>query len=56
MEAVGVLFGQERQEQQQCSLGVWVESEEGEIQGGLARNPYLPQALPLLTSPDPPSA
>lgn len=47
MEAVGVLFGQECQKQQQCSLGVWVDSEERQY-----REDWLPSpSCPRLTEP-----
>lgn len=45
-----MLSGQERQEQQQCGLGVWVESKEGKIQGGLAPRPLAAPPPPLPTT------
>lgn len=39
MEAVGVLLCQDRQEQQQCRLGVWVEQREG-LMKDLFLRPY----------------
>lgn len=53
MEAVGVLFGQEREEKQQRRLGVWVESEEGDVWGGLAPNPSCPRPSEPCCSPPP---